>query len=57
MSALLLCLVVVVDYGLAVIAISIFLLDYGRAVPWLSLLNHGGMVTITVAVAVLIMWR
>jgi hypothetical protein len=55
MSALLLCLVVVVDYGLGVIAVSIFLLDYGRAVLWLSLLNHCGMVPITVAIAVLIM--
>src|SRR5580704_16446771 len=50
----LLCLVIVVDYGLAAIPISIFLLDHGRAVPRLSLLDHGGMIPIAIAVAVLI---
>jgi hypothetical protein len=43
------------DYGLGAITVSIFLLDHGRAVPRLSLLDHGGMITITVAVPVLIM--
>jgi hypothetical protein len=55
MSEPLLCLVIVVDYGLGAITLSIFLLYHGRAVPRLSLLDHGGMITITVAVPVLIM--
>jgi hypothetical protein len=45
----------VTDYGLGAITVSIFLLDHGRALPWLSLLDHGGMLTITLAVTVLIM--
>ena len=40
-----------VDYGLAAIAVSVFLLNHGRAVPWLALLDHGG-ITITVAVLI-----
>jgi hypothetical protein len=52
-GALLHCLVIVVNYGLTAITVSIFLLDHGRAVPWLSLLDHGGMVTITVAVLIM----
>jgi hypothetical protein len=50
----LLLLVILVNYGLTAIFVSIFLLDHGRAVPWLPLLDHGGMITI--AVAVLIVW-
>jgi hypothetical protein len=42
----------VTDYGLGAITVSIFLLDHGRAIPWLSLLDHGGMLTITVAVLI-----
>jgi hypothetical protein len=53
-GAPLLSLVIVTDYGLGAITVSIFLLDHGRALPWLSLLDHGGMLTITVAVTVLI---
>jgi hypothetical protein len=46
-------LIIAVDYGLAAIAVSVFLLDHSCAVPWLSLLDHGG-ITITITVAVLI---
>jgi hypothetical protein len=42
----------VVDYGLAAITVSIFLLDHGLAVMWLPLLNHGGMIAVTVAVLI-----
>jgi len=34
-------LVIVMDYGLAAITVSIFLLDHGLAVMWLPLLDHG----------------
>ena len=52
-GALLLCLVIAVDHGLAAITVGVFLLDDGRAVPRLSLLDHGGMITITVAVLIM----
>jgi hypothetical protein len=42
----------VTDYSLGAITVSIFLLDHGSALPWLSLLDHGGMLTITVAVLI-----
>jgi len=45
----LLCLVIVVDYGLAAITISVFLLDHGLAVPWLPLLDDS---TLTVSIVV-----
>jgi hypothetical protein len=47
------CLVIVVNYGLAAITVSIFLLDHCLAVMWLSLLNHGGMIAVTVAVLIM----
>jgi hypothetical protein len=47
------CLLIVVDDSLGTITVSIFLLDHGRAVPWLALLDHGGMVTIAVAVLIM----
>jgi hypothetical protein len=50
----LLSLVIVTDYRLGAITVSIFLLDHGRAVPRTSLLDHGGTITITIAVPVLI---
>jgi hypothetical protein len=40
------------DDGLGAITVSIFLLDHGRALPWLSLLDHGGMLTVAVAVLI-----
>jgi hypothetical protein len=45
-GAPLLSLVIMMDYGFGAITVSIFLLDHGRAVPRLSLLDHGGMITI-----------
>jgi hypothetical protein len=42
------------DYGLGAITVSILLLDHCRALPGLALLDHGGVLTITVAVTVLI---
>jgi hypothetical protein len=49
----LLCLVVVVDYGLAAITVSIFLLDHGRlAVTRLPLLDDSSTVTVTVAITI-----
>jgi hypothetical protein len=48
-GAFLLCLVIVVDYGLAAITISIFLLDHGLAVTWLPLLADS---TLTVSIVV-----
>jgi hypothetical protein len=53
-GAFLRCLVIVMDYGLAASAVSIFLFNHGRAVPWLSLLDHGGMIPIPIPIAVLI---
>jgi hypothetical protein len=53
-GAFLLCLVIVVDDRLAAIAVSIFFLNHGRAVPWLSLLDHGRMIPIPIPIAVLI---
>jgi hypothetical protein len=47
----LLCLIVVVDYGLAAIAVSIFLLDHGLAVTRLPLLDDS---TVTVSVTITI---
>jgi hypothetical protein len=47
------CLVIVVDDGLAAITVSIFLLNHGLAVMWLPLLNHGGMIAVTVAVLIM----
>jgi hypothetical protein len=46
----LLCLVIVMDYGLATITVSIFLLDHGLAVMWLPLLDDS---TLTVSIVIM----
>ena len=42
--------VVVMDYGLAAIAIRIFLFDHGGSVTWLPFFDDGGTVTVAVMI-------
>jgi hypothetical protein len=42
--------VVAMNYGLAAITIRIFLLDHGRPITWLALLDDRGTITVAVTV-------